>query len=125
MSQRTYRILLADDSDSVKDLVSELISQISTETIELTKVSNGLQAVNTLEQYPTTFDLIITDMEMPQLSGIYLTAIVRTLYKIPVIGISGNLFLKNYFLAAGGNIFMHKSKITEQLILRIEDLLPS
>jgi two-component system response regulator FlrC len=78
------RILIADDDPHIQQAIRVCLSR---ESYQLTIVSNGLAAIEHLEQ--ETYDLIITDQQMPQMSGIELMA---TLQKrgndVPVIMIT-------------------------------------
>jgi CheY-like chemotaxis protein len=83
----TEHILLADDE--------ELIQQFSKEMLELagyrvTTVTNGQEALDLFQQDPTAFDLILTDMTMPKMSGLDLARRAMAIRPgMPVILCSG------------------------------------
>lgn len=59
-------VLIIDDSDTIRQLVSFTLRQASFEVVEAT---NGQEAVRTLDE-GTNPDLIITDLNMPVMDGI-------------------------------------------------------
>jgi len=79
------KILVVDDELSVRNMVKDIIES---DCHEVVVALNGLEALNMCAN--TTFDLIITDIVMPEKNGIDLIMEVRQKYPdIPVIAISG------------------------------------
>lgn len=71
------RILLADDEPLVRNLVSEKLS--GDHKIHIAdEVSNGKQALALLKE--NKYDLVITDIDMPELDGIELSKIIKKEY---------------------------------------------
>lgn len=67
-------ILLVDDSVSMREMVSFTLNQAGH---NVTEAEDGIQALNIADD--NTFDLIITDINMPNMDGITLTAKLREL----------------------------------------------
>ncbi len=67
------RILLADDEDSVRQVYGMLLS----DDFDVVEAKNGAEALELYSQ--GTFDLVITDCEMPQMKGNVLAKRVREL----------------------------------------------
>jgi two-component system chemotaxis response regulator CheY len=65
-------ILHADDSPSVRRWVAE---QLNDAEVKVVSVADGDLALAALQQSP--FDLLLTDLEMPNLDGLALAAAVR------------------------------------------------
>jgi two-component system chemotaxis response regulator CheY len=65
-------ILHADDSPSVRRWVAE---QLNDDELRVVSVADGDLALQALQQTP--FDLLLTDLEMPNLDGLALAAAVR------------------------------------------------
>jgi two-component system, chemotaxis family, chemotaxis protein CheY len=67
-------ILHADDSPSVRRWVAEQLDELG---VKVVSVADGDAALQVLKESP--FDLLLTDLEMPALDGLALTAAVREL----------------------------------------------
>jgi CheY-like chemotaxis protein len=69
------RILLADDEQSTRDLVTRALGS---EGHSIETVEDGQQALDRLLVAPASFDLLITDVQMPALDGVALATRART-----------------------------------------------
>jgi DNA-binding response OmpR family regulator len=80
------RILLVDDSkETVEGLKSHLCQNYMIDT-----ALNGLEAIKVFEQNRMGFDLVITDMVMPDLSGAALISMIKVKSPgIPIIAMTG------------------------------------
>ncbi len=67
------RVLVAEDSSSVRAMLSTELSEMGFEVIA---VSDGIEALNTLKLDPD-FDIVISDVEMPRMDGLALTCAIR------------------------------------------------
>jgi DNA-binding NtrC family response regulator len=63
------RILLADDDAVTRDLVQRALA---TDGHVVTSTQDGSEALEKLREAPGTFDLLITDVQMPGLDGVAL-----------------------------------------------------
>ena len=63
------RILVAEDDDTIRDLVVRALTE---DGHELTAVANGAAAFDALNQQNDGFDLLLTDVKMPIMDGIAL-----------------------------------------------------
>ena len=80
------KILVIDDS---KEIVSGLHSFFSNKYDVIT-AENGLDGLKHLEEAETLIDLVITDLVMPDISGVGVISIVKKKYPgMPVIAITG------------------------------------
>ena len=79
-----YRILLVDDHADTLRVLSRLLTRRG---FEITPVANAAEAIVAAER--NTFDLLISDLGMPELSGIELLAKIRTIQRVPAIALSG------------------------------------
>jgi len=83
----TGRILLVDDEPLITSVGSELLSEMG---YQVQAVNHPKQALKVLEEKASEFDLIITDLTMPELNGIEMVQKIRAMHlAIPVILISG------------------------------------
>lgn len=67
-----FRVLVADDSSEIRELLFEALSSIE---CRVTCVKDGLEALASLQA--GTYDLLITDHQMPHLSGLTLLRCLR------------------------------------------------
>lgn len=78
-------ILIVDDEDSVRNLVREMLSR---DEYTLYEARNGEEAVSCFRQNPV--DLIITDLVMPEKSGIDLIMQLKNdNARVKIVAISG------------------------------------
>lgn len=86
MNDRQARILVADDDDDLRALVSLRLTRLKHQVVE---VSNGEELLGALESSQP--DLIISDLQMPLLSGIEaLSRLRRTDWTVPFILMTGH-----------------------------------
>jgi CheY-like chemotaxis protein len=87
MTSGSERILLVDDEPLITSVGSELLGEMG---YQVQAVNHPKQAIKLLEENPEGFDLIITDLTMPELNGIEMVQKIREKkILIPVILISG------------------------------------
>lgn len=67
------RILLVDDYPSIRKSIKELLLGLE---LECSEAENGVQALDILKRNP--FDLVITDLVMPEMDGFELTEAIKT-----------------------------------------------
>jgi CheY-like chemotaxis protein len=63
------RILVAEDDDTVRELV---VRSLNEDGHELTVVTDGVAALDALNRQNGEFDLLLTDVKMPDVDGIAL-----------------------------------------------------
>ena len=81
------RIMVVDDEKSIIDSIEEFLKDYG---FKVTTFSNGADAFEEFEKFPNDFDLVITDMTMPRMTGDRLSANILKIRKdIPIILCSG------------------------------------
>ncbi len=81
------RILLVDDEPLITSVGSELLGEMG---YQVQAVNHPRQALSLLEKDPNAFDLIITDLTMPEFNGIEMVKKIREKHiSTPAILISG------------------------------------
>jgi CheY-like chemotaxis protein len=117
-------ILVIDDDASVREVVSEMLRL---EGHAVTIAENGREALRMLAADP--FDLVITDLIMPEQEGIEtISEIRRTNRSIPIVAISGGgrLGPGDYLETAryiGANATLAKPFARQELLATITTLL--
>lgn len=117
MNSKLKKILVVDDDPNMHRLI-ELY--LNSEQYKITSVSSGRMALHKLKE--AEFDLIISDIQMPQMDGIRMTEEIRKKNKdIPIIVISA--FGKNSHSTqareAGANLVIEKPFEQETLVDKI------
>ncbi|MGD8959143.1 MAG: response regulator [Desulfobacteraceae bacterium] len=84
---RPIKLLIIDDNEEV--LIS-LYNYFNEKNFQVDSAANGLDALKLIEAEQGRYDVIITDLIMPSISGVAVISIVKKKYpKIPVIAITG------------------------------------
>ncbi len=82
------RILFADDEDAN---ITSTVAYLSDYGYQVTSFSNGVEALNEFKKNPDQFDLLITDMSMPYITGAELAQnVLEVRPDIPIILCTGH-----------------------------------
>ncbi|KAF8403372.1 hypothetical protein HHK36_011474 [Tetracentron sinense] len=90
LHRRFLRVLLVENDDSTRHIVAALLRKCS---YQVAAVADGLKAWEVLKEKHYNFDLVLTEVEMPSLSGITLLSKIMNneiCKNIPVIMMSSN-----------------------------------
>lgn len=120
LRNKSVRALIVDDSVSSRQLLKSYLQQ---QGIASVLAGDGEEGLSLLRSHPE-ISLVLTDHEMPRMSGIVFTAEVRKFRKkeqLAVIGLSGtgNSKLSSQFLKHGANDFITKPYSYEELLCRV------
>lgn len=99
-------ILCADDNEDNRQLVAYLVAKTGA---QLTLVEDGQQALNAIKK--GTFDLVLMDMQMPEMDGLQATTILQQQnFQAPIIMLTANVDSnsKKNMLAAGAKAHFAK-----------------
>ncbi|MCD6184760.1 MAG: response regulator [Deltaproteobacteria bacterium] len=81
------KLLIIDDD---AEILAALDNYLRKKNYNVSIAANGLDGLKLLESEPEKFDLIITDLVMPSISGVAIIAIAKKKFPdIPVIAITG------------------------------------
>jgi len=114
------RILVVDDSNSIRDMVSFTLKSAGYETVE---AKDGLEGLSAAKE--SSYDLVISDVNMPNMDGITLCGEIRKLPEFkftPILMLttesSGDMKLKGK--AAGATGWLVKPFNPEKLLATIK-----
>lgn len=116
-------ILLVDDEESILDTTRMMLVNLG---YQVTNISSGVQALDLFQATPGTFDLIITDMTMPQMTGLELTRNIFSIRpEVPVIMCTGfsELINKEQAYSIGIKGFLTKPVLSGILARTVRDAL--
>ena len=117
---RRISALVVDDSPSARLMAAELLSSYGFRVMLAGSGDEGLSAIND----DPGIRLVITDYEMPGMTGVEFTAKLRERYsrdRMAIVGVSGanKPELVARFLKNGANDFVHKPFSREEFFCRI------
>lgn len=122
--KKVYRILLAEDSPFFRNLVSNYLHSAG---YEVETAENGKLALEKLSFSDVKFDLLITDLEMPEMDGIELIKTLRenpNFRDLPIIVLTSltGEDIKRRVTEAGADAYEIKLS-RERVLLAVENLL--
>jgi len=119
---RGTKILLAEDNKINQMVASELLKILG---VEVTVANNGFEAVEAVKK--NTFDLILMDIQMPEMDGLTAAQIIRNLgkpevNKLPILAMTANAADTDYqkSLEVGMNDHLTKPIDPEKLRIALE-----
>ncbi len=87
MAEKTKRILIVDDSQEILNTYNEFFNTMG---YDVSIASDGLAALKILQNTPKPFDLLITDLVMPKISGVGLISIIKEAFEnLKIIAVTG------------------------------------
>ena len=122
------KILLAEDNDLNAEIAEAILGRAG---IETERVEDGLQCVKRITEMPAgTYDMILMDIQMPQMDGYKATRVIRNLPDqekacIPILAMTANAFEedKREAAAAGMNGHIAKPIQVEQLLSTLAEII--
>jgi DNA-binding response OmpR family regulator len=82
-----YKLLIIDDSQEILTVLTNFFTK---KQFEVVSASNGLDALKHIDRKDAAFDLIITDLVLPNISGVAIISIVKKKFpQTPIIAITG------------------------------------
>lgn len=115
------RILLVEDEKQVRDMLEEYLAMCG---FEVEVISSGEEARNIIEKGEERIDLILSDINLPGMSGLELLKRIRLIWpKLPVILMSGRPRLyRDEAIKCGANAFLGKPFDLKEIRKMIIDL---
>ncbi|MEA5573311.1 hybrid sensor histidine kinase/response regulator [Calothrix sp. UHCC 0171] len=124
VKQATKTILVVDDAISLRQTVSLTLEKAGYQVIQ---AQHGIEALEKLQHHPE-IQLIISDLEMPCMSGLELLSKIRqnsSLSKKPIIILTSRSAEKHQKLAEGlgANAYVTKPYLENEFLVIINDLI--
>jgi DNA-binding response OmpR family regulator len=121
--KKNIRILLIDDS---QEILAGLLNFLSRKGYEVVTALDGLEGMKIIEADRKGFDLVITDVVMPYVSGVGIVAVIKQRSPAtPVIAITGmGEHPEKLAREANAESVLVKPFELKDLKKHIEDLLP-
>lgn len=114
------KILLVDDDQVLLEMTTQVLRAAN---LQVVPYSNSEEAVGAIDQQ--SFDLLITDIQMPGMDGIELMSYFKSHTKktVPTIAISGRIEKNNEYVTAGFSAFLQKPYKPEELLYAVDQTL--
>ncbi len=85
--KKPFKLLIIDDAEEILSALTNFFSQ---KKYTVVSAANGLDGLKHIEAKDADFDLIITDLVLPNISGVAIISIVKKRFPdTPVIAITG------------------------------------
>jgi two-component system, sensor histidine kinase and response regulator len=117
------RVLVVDDNLVNQQVVRGVLKK---KGIQVVLANNGIEAVNAISASESIFDLVLMDLEMPEMDGIEATKAIRKgniTPNIPIIALTAQAMRgdREHCLAAGMNAYLSKPINPELLFKTLAD----
>ena len=119
---------MAEDNDLNAEIAEVILERAG---LKIERVEDGIQCVNRIMKMPAgTYDMILMDIQMPQMDGYKATRVIRRLPDkdkacIPIIAMTANAFEedKRKAIAAGMNGHIAKPIQVDKLLSTLKTIL--
>ena len=116
-------IIVIDDDLSILSLIKELLKQ---KHINAITFNNGKEAFEQMENFD--FDLVITDIQLPEMNGFYFVTLFNEQYKnspLPVLAITGRRDVpESFYMKSGFSGILPKPFTPEQFYQKLKLFFP-
>jgi PAS domain S-box-containing protein len=122
-SKGTERMLFVDDEQAIIEMGRRILERLGYEVVTST---SGTEALEAFRAQPEKFDLVITDMTMPEMSGDeFATQLMRIRPEIPIILCTGfsERITKEKAKEMGIRKFIMKPLVTSELAEAVREVL--
>ena len=120
-SDAKYSVLVVDDNESVREVLTIMLSRRG---YRCESATNGIEAMQKINQI--NFDAVITDLEMPEMDGIVLMRGLRQHFSdLPVMVMTGQPddSLVKSAMSAGARELLSKPFEISELMMRLHKML--
>ena len=119
-NSQTFDILIVDDEPMIRDLLENIMKKTN---YACYFAENGKAALEILSRQ--TFDVVVTDIDMPIVNGIDLAKIVKSKFTADVIVMTGQTRKYQYdeIISIGASDFVEKPFSPREMVLRLDRVL--
>lgn len=117
------KVLIAEDSSVIQNIAKKVLTF---QNFDIVSAKNGKEVLKFLEK--DTFDVILMDINMPQMNGMDCSKAIRELddeekASIPIIAITGNAqnYTMDEFKAVGINEYLPKPIDFDLLVQKVKE----
>jgi two-component system sensor histidine kinase EvgS len=119
-------ILIVDDVKDNRDLLVALFAETKLKTVE---AENGLEAVELIKQKldkQNQFDLILTDIRMPVMTGYQAAEKIKIFSNIPIVALTASVMTDDFERLKGKNFdgYLRKPVLKAELFRELSKFLP-
>ena len=120
-----YILVVDDEQDILETIVDTLEIEFDSSEVKIEKAMNGVEALKFFDNPSSSFDLIVTDLNMPEMDGIEFTENVKRIQSsTPVIVFTGHGDAEEQEkLTSLGVVAMIKKPYVEDLIEEVVNTL--
>jgi len=115
-------ILLAEDLEINREIVYSILEPLE---LEIDSVENGAEALRLFKEDPQRYDMILMDVQMPEMDGLEATRRIREIEakRIPIIAMTANVFKEDIERCheAGMDAHLGKPLDTDKVVEKIRD----
>ncbi len=104
------KALLVDDNEINRQIAKELLEQAG---INVEMATNGLEAVNLVNGNPNYYDIVLMDVQMPEMDGITATKIIRETFSandLPIVAMTAHAMEQERLRCLSAGMNDHVSK---------------
>jgi two-component system chemotaxis response regulator CheY len=117
-------VLVVDDSATMRQLLALTLKKVR--GCQVVEACQGREAADKLSRHP--FDLVITDINMPEMDGLALVGHIREVMKlslpIVIVTTNGEEGARDQGLRKGANAYLTKPISGETLVRLVQGFLP-
>lgn len=121
MKSSKTRVLLADDHAAIRSSIKYLLER-SDDVMVVGEATNGRQALELADQLEP--DVLLVDVEMPQVNGIQVTNELAERFSMPVLAVSAHddAVLIQEVLKNGAAGYVTKDEAADYLLLAVREV---
>jgi two-component system chemotaxis response regulator CheY len=120
------RVLVVEDSPTMRDWIATVLEELA-QPVKIDQAASGFEALRLLPRQQ--YDLIVTDINMPDINGLELISFVRSDARhaatpLVIVSTESSQEDRRRGLALGANAYLVKPFAAPELLRVVEELLP-